>query len=72
MWNTSSAKTMRRELLGALVGRLNRRAFDQAIQSSAEEGGHPILPDFLFIRRRAYEPRTIYFSLTCHSTYFYE
>ena len=27
--------------MGALVGRLNRRAFDQAIQSSAEEGGRP-------------------------------
>jgi hypothetical protein len=48
MWNTSSAKTIRRAT-GALVGRLNLRVFYQAIESSTEEGGRPAIDPQLLI-----------------------
>jgi transposase len=35
--------------IGALVGRLNLRAFYQAIESSAEEGGRPAIDPQLLI-----------------------
>jgi hypothetical protein len=36
--------------MGALVGRRNLRAFDQAIESSAEEGGRPAFDPQLLLR----------------------
>jgi transposase len=43
--------------MGALVGRLNLRAFDQAIESSAEEGGRPAFDPQLLISLWVYAYR---------------
>jgi transposase len=54
MRNTSAAKTILARAMGALVGRLNLRAFYPAIESSAEEGGRPAFDPQLLISLGVY------------------